>query len=197
MQHSPSIGKRRLSAIYTSLHLLPLPSHARIGGACSNLCHRTFENVAKCCTVQAHTSERMRVWQSAVRVPGILSESQASRSRVATRFLLSAMPDTLSTGYSHHVSIVLLSSKCTLIFHLQVLQSFNSATSSILAFVLHPPYKYMGLTYPKWFIDYPGLPGSQLPLRMHRTEVREGIAWGKALSDAYVIWRKPRQRLRV
>ena len=44
--------------------------------------------------------------------------------------------------------------------------------------LLHPPYKYAGLTYPGWFIDYPGLPGSQPPLRTHRIDVREGIARG-------------------
>ena len=44
--------------------------------------------------------------------------------------------------------------------------------------VLHPPYKYVGLMYPGWFVDYPGLPGSRPPLRTHRTHVREGIAWG-------------------
>ena len=46
--------------------------------------------------------------------------------------------------------------------------------------LLHPPYKYMGLTCSGWFIDYPGLPGSQPPLRTHRTDVREGIAWGRS-----------------
>ena len=74
---------------------------------------------------------------------------------------------------AHHTKATLANhTKATLAHHTRAMRAYYTQSLStqgnlhrrklimIHVIMLHPPYKYVGLMYPGWFVDYPGLPGS-------------------------------------